>query len=207
MSKSTNSPKDKKDYERRAYSRYYVQSGQETEHGMSLYEVITQEGQAFAFYAGNGQGAVDPKLSTGRAVLFTPGMSLEVTGTALQGTSTGKQGYNPAKHIQCKHGDLFLECLDGDIHLEAKNIHINATGGGDDGNIDMSANQNIVRKAPDVSFQGDRMSLLGRSKFSIIAKRFSEVTAAVEQGSNAGDLDLTSIGALGKGLGLGKSGF
>ena len=49
-------PKDNKQPEIIKYKRFQFQSGQDTIHGMTNFEVQTQEAQTFGFYADTGQG-------------------------------------------------------------------------------------------------------------------------------------------------------
>ena len=53
-------------------------------HGMANFEVQTQESQNFGFYSNTGQGGTEGGPGTGKAVLYTPGMSTEVLGTGLK---------------------------------------------------------------------------------------------------------------------------
>ena len=52
---NSKSPNDKKNLEREVHERFAVQSGQSSIHGDTNYEIQTQEGQSFAFYADKGE--------------------------------------------------------------------------------------------------------------------------------------------------------
>ena len=106
MSKS---PNDRKNLERQAKLRYAIQSGQSSIHGDVNYEIETQEAQSFGFYASTGQGrsqAGGP--GTGKHVLYTPGMSMEVLGEGLKVRDAGDISQLPAKIIKAKRGDMVL---------------------------------------------------------------------------------------------------
>ena len=89
--------------------RYVVQSGQSSIHGDTLYELQTQEAQSFAFHSGTGQGGSGGGPGTGKAVLYTPGMSMEVLGEGLKVRDNNDISQLPAKIIKCKKGDIIIE--------------------------------------------------------------------------------------------------
>ena len=129
-------PNDKKNLERDVRLRYSVQSGQSTIHGDTNYQVITQEAQSFGFYQSTGQGASEGGVpGTGKHVLSTPGMSMEVLGSGLKVRDAGDISQLPAKIIKAKKGDMIFECENGNILLRAKNVFIDADGGGQDGQL------------------------------------------------------------------------
>lgn len=198
-------PKDKKPYTRETTARYAVQSGKATIHGMTLYEVQTQEAQSFGFYSGTGQGGALSGPGEGRAVLDTPGMSYEVLGAGLKakGGNTN-ENFNPAKYIYCKHGDICLEAKDGDIILRGRNVRIFAEGGGNDGDFTVNANKVASVKAMDVRLQAEKISLTSSNTLNIISKGFLEMQSGFVNVANAGDLDLTAIGLLIKSLSPGS---
>ena len=80
----------------------------------------------FSFYSGTGQGGSGGGPGTGKAVLYTPGMSMEVLGDGLKVRNVGDISQLPAKIIKCKKGDLILDCENGNILLRAKNIFVDA---------------------------------------------------------------------------------
>tara|TARA_A100001391_G_scaffold186038_1_gene154973 strand:- start:37 stop:654 length:618 start_codon:yes stop_codon:yes gene_type:complete len=167
MSKS---PNDKKNLERQAKLRYAIQSGQSSIHGDTLYEIQTQEAQSFAFYSGTGQGATGGGPGTGKAVLFTPGMSMEVLGEGLKVRDSGDVSQLPAKIIKAKGGDMIFECENGDITLRARNIFIDANGGGQDGQFVVKAERIADIGAPDIRVQGEKVTIKSSKDMSVIVK-------------------------------------
>ena len=106
MSKASN---DGQNLECDKHLRYVVQSGQSSIHGDTLYELQTQEAQSFAFHSGTGQGGSGGGPGTGKAVLYTPGLSMEVLGEGLKVRDAGDISMLPAKIIKCKRGDIYIE--------------------------------------------------------------------------------------------------
>ena len=156
MSKVSN---DKQNLERECRLRYCIQSGQSSIHGDTLYEIQTQESQSFAFHSGTGQGGTGGGPGTGKAVLYTPGMSMEILGEGLKVRDAGDITQLPAKIIKCKKGDLIIDCENGDITLKARNINIDAFGGGQDGQVDIDANRLLNVKSPDMRIKNDKCVL------------------------------------------------
>ena len=116
-------PKDRKNPENRVFSRYAFRSGQmHSIHGMANFQVDTQESQFFGLYSNTGQGANEGGPGTGKAVLYTPGQSLEVLGTGLKTRNAGDNTELPAKIIRCKNGDVIVDCYNGNITLRGRNI-------------------------------------------------------------------------------------
>ena len=85
------SPKDGKNFQETCEERYCVGSGHmDSIHGMSLYQLTTQEAQVLGFYSSTGQGGSGVEKGkgqagqggpgTGRHVMRTPGMSQETVG-------------------------------------------------------------------------------------------------------------------------------
>ena len=96
-------PDDKKNLFRKNFPRFSVQSGQSSIHGDTNFEVQTQEAQSFAFHASTGEGASEGGgPGTGKAVLYTPGLSSEVLGEGLKVRDAGDIVQLPAKIIKCK---------------------------------------------------------------------------------------------------------
>ena len=95
-------PDDGKNLEREVHDRYCTQSGQSSIHGDTNYEIQTQEGQSFAFYADKGEGkSGSGGPGTGKAVLYTPGQSCEVLGEGLKVREAGDIQPDYAKTIKC----------------------------------------------------------------------------------------------------------
>ena len=164
-------PNDKKNLERQAKLRYAVQSGQSSIHGDVNYEIETQEAQSFGFYASTGQGASEGGgPGTGKHVLYTPGSSTEVLGEGLKVRTPGDISQLPAKIIKAKRGDMIFECENGNILLRAKNVFIDANGGGQDGQFTVKAERLADIGAPDIRVQGEKVTVKTTKDMSIIAK-------------------------------------
>ena len=191
MSKS---PNDKKNLERDVRLRYSVQSGQSTIHGETNYQVITQEAQSFGFYQSTGQGASEGGgPGTGKHVLSTPGMSMEVLGSGLKVRDAGDISQLPAKIIKAKKGDMIFECENGNILLRAKNVFIDADGGGQDGQFTVKAERMVDIGAPDIRVQGEKVTVKASKDMTIIAKgqfelRYGFMVAAAFADKNFGAL-------------------
>ena len=164
-------PNDRKNLERDVKLRYSVQSGQSTIHGDTNYQVITQEAQSFGFYQSTGQGASEGGgPGTGKHVLSTPGMSMEVLGSGLKVRDAGDISQLPAKIIKAKKGDMIFECENGNILLRAKNVFIDADGGGQDGQFTVKAERMVDIGAPDIRVQGEKVTVKASKDMTVIAK-------------------------------------
>ena len=187
-------PNDKKNLERDVKLRYSVQSGQSTIHGDTNYQVITQEAQSFGFYQSTGQGASEGGgPGTGKHVLSTPGMSMEVLGSGLKVRDAGDISQLPAKIIKAKKGDMIFECENGNILLRAKNVFIDADGGGQDGQFTVKAERIVDIGAPDIRVQGEKVTVKSSKDMTIIAKgqfelRYGFMVAASFADKNFGAL-------------------
>ena len=168
MSKS---PNDKKNIERQAKLRYAIQSGQSSIHGDTNYEIQTQEAQSFGFYASTGQAASEGGgPGTRKHVLYTPGSSTEVLCEGLKVRKPGDISQLPAKIVKCKRGDMVFECENGNILLRAKNIFVDANGGGQDGQFTVKAERLADIGAPDIRLQGEKITAKATKDMTIIAK-------------------------------------
>ena len=164
-------PNDKKNVERQAKLRYAIQSGQSSIHGDTNYEIQTQEAQSFGFYASTGQGASEGGgPGTGKAVLYTPGSYTEVLGEGLKVRDSGDISQLPAKIVKAKGGDMIFECENGDITLRARNIFIDANGGGQDGQFVVKSERLADIGAPDIRIQGEKISVKSSKDMTVIAK-------------------------------------
>ena len=163
-------PDDKKNLERTVRLRYAVQSGQSSIHGDTLYQVQTAEAQSFGFYANTGQGASGGGPGTGKHVLYTPGMSMEVLGEGLKVRDAGDISQLPAKIVKAKKGDMIFECENGNIILRAKNIFVDANGGGQDGQFTVKAERIADIGAPDIRVQGEKITVKASKDMTVIAK-------------------------------------
>ena len=187
-------PNDKKNLERQVKLRYAVQSGQSSIHGDTNYEIQTQEAQSFGFYASTGQGASEGGgPGTGKHVLYTPGSSTEVLGEGLKVRKPGDISQLPAKIVKCKRGDMVFECENGNILLRAKNIFVDANGGGQDGQFTVKAERLADIGAPDIRLQGEKITAKATKDMTVIAKgqvelRYGFMVAASFADANFGAL-------------------
>tara|TARA_B100000900_G_scaffold402423_1_gene408234 strand:- start:902 stop:1531 length:630 start_codon:yes stop_codon:yes gene_type:complete len=172
MSKVSN---DKQNLERESRLRYCIQSGQSSIHGDTLYEIQTQEAQSFAFHSGTGQGGTGGGPGTGKAVLYTPGLSMEAVGEGLKVRDNGDNEQLPAKIIKAKRGDMIFECENGNILLRAKNIFIEANGGGQDGQLINKATRIAEINSPDIRLQGEKISIRSTKDLNIVSTGFLEL--------------------------------
>tara|TARA_B000000532_G_scaffold122_1_gene128 strand:- start:491 stop:1108 length:618 start_codon:yes stop_codon:yes gene_type:complete len=163
-------PNDNQNLERDVHLRYNIASGQSSIHGDTLYALQTQEAQQFSFHSGTGQGGSGGGPGTGKAVLYTPGMSMEVLGDGLKVRDVGDISQLPAKIIKCKKGDLILDCENGNILLRAKNIFVDADGGGQDGQFTVKAERIVDIGAPDIRIQGEKITAKASKDMTVIAK-------------------------------------
>ena len=174
MSKSKAS-NDGQNLECDKHLRYVVQSGQSSIHGDTLYELQTQEAQSFAFHSGTGQGGSGGGPGTGKAVLYTPGLSMEVLGEGLKVRDAGDISMLPAKIIKCKRGDIYIEAENGDITLRGRNITLDAFGGGQDGQFNIKSTRIASIDAPDIRLQGEKILIDATNQINIISKGFMEL--------------------------------
>ena len=175
----TKSPDDKKNLFRKNSPRFCTQSGQSSIHGDTNFEIQTQEAQSFAFHASTGEGASEGGgPGTGKAVLYTPGSSTEVLGEGLKVRDAGDVVQLPAKIIKCKRGDTIIECENGDIVLRGRNITIDATGGGQDGVVNIVGSRIIDVDAPDIRLQGEKITERATKDFIMISEGFTEMKSA-----------------------------
>ena len=167
---------DGQNLERDVHLRYCVQSGQSSIHGDTLLEFQTQEAQSFAFYADKGEGkSGSGGPGTGKAVLYTPGQSCEVLGEGLKVRDAGDIQPVYAKTINCKKGDMLLQCENGDITIKARNINLVAEGGGQDGQFFIEASRIAQITAPDVRVQGEKILISAKNSANIISKGFFQL--------------------------------
>ena len=186
----TRKPKDRKNVSNRIFSRYAFRSGQmHSIQGMTNFQVDTAESQVFGFYSNTGQGATEGGPGTGKALLYTPGMSTEVLGTGLKTRAPGDNTELPAKIIRCKNGDVIVDCYNGNITLRGRNITLEANGGGQDGQIVLSANRIINAKAPDIRLQGEKILVDATNRVDIISKGFFQLKYGFSLAAAHGGMD------------------
>ena len=161
--------------ERRVFLRYDFKSGQSSIHGQTLFEVQTQEAQKFSFHSGTGQGAEGEGPGTGKAVLYTPGCSMEVLGEGLKVRDPGDMSQLPAKIIKCKKGDVVIDAEDGNIILKGRNILMDANGGGQDGQFHVKATRIVNMDSPDIRLQGEKIAIRSTKDMNIVSNGFMEL--------------------------------
>ena len=185
------SPKDEKNYEAEVFERHTRSSGDmDSIHGMSNYQITTQEGQSMGFYADTGQGkGGQGGPGTGKHVLNTPGMSMEVLGKGLKVRDEGDTTQLPAKQTICKRGDVFTVCENGDVVIRARNIILEADGAGNkDGQVLISANRLCDIKAPDIREQCEKKVERATQEIDIQTNLKKEKTN-FNLGFNSADID------------------
>ena len=182
--------RDRKNVEQRQFARYSLKSGQmHSIHGMANFEVQTQESQAFGLYSNTGQGGTEGGPGTGKALLYTPGQSLEVLGTGLKTRNAGDNTELPAKIIRCKNGDVIVDCYNGNITLRGRNITLDANGGGQDGQINLIANRIVDAQAPEIRLQGEKVLIDATNRVDIISKGFFQLKYGFSLAAAHGDMD------------------
>ena len=164
--------------ERRVFLRYDFKSGQSSIHGQTLFEVQTQEAQKFSFHSGTGQGAEGEGPGTGKAILYTPGCSMEVLGEGLKVRDPGDMSQLPAKIIKCKKGDVVIDAEDGNIILKGRNILMDANGGGQDGQFHVKATRIVNMDSPDIRLQGEKIAIRSTKDMNIVSNGFMELKYA-----------------------------
>ena len=174
-------PIDGKNPECSAKLRYCITSGDmDPIHGMSNYQVMTQEAQILGFYADTGQGkGGQGGPGTGKHVLNTPGLSMEVLGKGLKVRDNGDITQLPAKIIKCKRGDVIIDCENGDITLKARNINIQANGAGNkDGQLIIDGARLVDVRGPDVKIQGEKFTCRATQECDIVTNGFMKMQSA-----------------------------
>ena len=187
-------PKDRKNVSNRVFSRYAFRSGQmHSIQGMTNFQVDTAESQVFGFYSNTGQGATEGGPGTGKAVLYTPGQSMEGLGEGLKVRSAGDIAQLPAKIIKCKRGDVVIDCENGDITLKARNINFDAFGGGQDGQFNVKATRVATVDAPDIRLQGEKILIKSDNTCNIISRGFLELKSGFTLSSTFADIQFGTM--------------
>ena len=185
------SPKDEKNYEAEVFERHTRSSGDmDSIHGMSNYQITTQEGQCMGFYADTGQGkGGQGGPGTGKFVLNTPGMEMHVVGKGLKVRDEGDTTQLPAHQTIAKRGDIFQVCENGDVVIRARNIILEADGAGNkDGQVLISANRLCDIKAPDIREQCEKKVERATQEIDIQTNLKKEKTN-FNLGFNSADID------------------
>ena len=201
----TKGTQDGQNVERVVRKRYAINSGQDSIHGSTLFQTETQESQSFGFYASTGQGASEGGgPGTGKAVLYTPGMSQEILGQGLKVRGDSDNTLLLAKLIECEKGDQHFECKDGNITIRARQINLDASDQivikGDkkiqintDGDIVMNSSKTTINCTKDMNviLRGVyecKYGLMTAARFS--DEKFGALTNNIAQASN---INLRSI--------------
>ena len=201
----TKGTKDGQIVERVVRKRYAINSGQDSIHGSTLFQTETQESQSFGFYASTGQGASEGGgPGTGKAVLYTPGMSQEILGQGLKVRGDSDNTLLLAKLIECEKGDQHFECKDGNITIRARQINLDASDQvvikGDkkiqintDGDIVMNSSKTTINCTKDINVivrgvYECKYGLMTAARFS--DENFGALTNNIAQASN---INLRSI--------------
>ena len=201
----TKGTKDGQNVERVVRKRYAFNSGQDSIHGSTLFQTETQESQSFGFYASTGQGASEGGgPGTGKAVLYTPGMSQEILGQGLKVRGDSDNTLLLAKLIECEKGDQHFECKDGNITIRARQINLDASDQivikGDkkiqintDGDIVMNSSKTTINCTKDMNIivrgvYECKYGLMTAARFS--DENFGALTNNIAQASN---INLRSI--------------
>jgi len=201
----TKGTKDGQNVERVVRKRYAFNSGQDSIHGSTLFQTETQESQSFGFYASTGQGASEGGgPGTGKAVLYTPGMSQEILGQGLKVRGDDDNTLLLAKLIECEKGDQHFECKDGNITIRARQINLDASDQivikGDkkiqintDGDIVMNSSKTTINCTKDMNVivrgvYECKYGLMTAARFS--DENFGALTNNIAQASN---INLRSI--------------
>ena len=185
------SPKDGKNYETEVHERYVCSNGDmDGIHGMSNFQVLTQDAQCMGFYAscGHGQGGQGGR-GTGKFVLNTPGMEMHVVGKGLKVRDEGDTTQLPAHQTIAQRGDIFQVCENGDVVIRARNIILEANGAGNkDGQVLISANRLCDIKAPDIREQCEKKVERATQEIDIQTNLKKEKTN-FNLGFNSADID------------------
>ena len=195
----TKGTKDGQNVERVVRKRYAINSGQDSIHGSTLFQTETQESQSFGFYSSTGQGASEGGgPGTGKAVLYTPGMSQEILGQGLKVRGDSDNTLLLAKLIECEKGDQHFECKDGNITIRARQINLDASDQvvikGDkkiqintDGDIVMNSSKTTINCTKDMNVivrgvYECKYGLMTAARFS--DEKFGALTNNIAQASN-----------------------
>ena len=185
------SPKDGKNYETEVHERYVCSNGDmDGIHGMSNFQVLTQEGQCMGFYADTGQGkGGQGGRGTGKYVMNTPGMAMNVVGKGLKVREEGDTTQLPAHQTIAQRGDIFQVCENGDVVIRARNIILEANGAGNkDGQVLISANRLCDIKAPDIKEQAEKILVRATQEIDTQTNLKKEKTN-FNLGFNTADID------------------
>ena len=174
--------KNDRDYDIDVKNHYTVKAGQDSPYGKVSYRVITNNGSGISFH--------EAGLNTENLQTAVSGRSCEFLGEMIKRPRDAAQDpMVPAKWIKCKHGDVVIDCDDGDIILKADNIIMEAKGltADNSGDIQMKANKGFLIDAPDIRIVGSNLRLTARNEFTISAKVMGGIVAGVLQMASSAD--------------------
>ena len=174
--------KNDRDYDIDVKNHYTVKAGQDSPYGKISYRVITNNGSGMSFH--------EAGLNTENLQTAVSGRSCEFLGEMIKRPRDAAQDpMVPAKWIKCKHGDVVIDCDDGDIILKADNIVMEAKGltADNSGDIQMKANKGFLIDAPDIRIVGSNLRLTARNEFTISAKVMGGIVAGVLQLASSAD--------------------
>lgn len=163
-----------RDFDADIKNHYRFEAGQDSPYGKVNFRVLTNGGSSVSIHE---DGINKENMQTAIS-----GRSVEALGYSIERTRTSRQDPPvPAKWITCKHGDVLIECEDGDIIMKADNIIMEANGVMDamDGDIQLNANKGIKIEAPDVRIVGSNLRFTARKDFSISGKVSGGIVAGV----------------------------
>ena len=163
-----------RDFDADIKNHYRFEAGQDSPYGKVNFRVLSNGGSSVSIHE---DGINKENMQTAIS-----GRSVESLGYSIERTRTSRQDPPvPAKWITCKHGDVLIECEDGDIIMKADNIIMEANGVMDamDGDIQLNANKGIKIEAPDVRIVGSNLRFTARKDFSISGKVSGGIVAGV----------------------------
>ena len=163
-----------RDFDADIKNHYRFEGGQDSPYGKVNFRVLSNGGSSVSIHE---DGINKENMQTAIS-----GRSVEALGYSIERTRTSRQDPPvPAKWITCKHGDVLIECEDGDIIMKADNIIMEANGVMDamDGDIQLNANKGIKIEAPDVRIVGSNLRFTARKDFSISGKVSGGIVAGV----------------------------
>ena len=163
-----------RDFDADIKNHYRFEAGQDSPYGKVNFRVLSNGGSSVSIHE-DGINKENMQTAISGRPVEAPGYSIERTRTSRQDPPV------PAKWITCKHGDVLIECEDGDIIMKADNIIMEANGVMDamDGDIQLNANKGIKIEAPDVRIVGSNLRFTARKDFSISGKVSGGIVAGV----------------------------
>ena len=120
-------------------------------------------------------------------------MSMEVLGQGLKVKGPGDDVPNYAKIITCDKGDMLFDARDGNITLRARNINIEAFGGGDDGTVSIDGAKVVNVNAPDVRLRGEKVTIVADNTMHVVSQGFMEISYNFNLSASSSDLDFGFI--------------